>query len=124
MERRRIVLTVAFSLLAVLVLVAAQRGGMLHASVQDGLDLIKGSVDIPTGDPRDEVTRAVRFVVTFLALAAVITIITAGFFFVVGLGTDTAIQRGKKIILYTILGLIIVFFARLIVGFLTKELPS
>lgn len=110
--------------LTVMVVIALQNSGALRASVQDGLTWISGSVDVPTGDPREEVTDAVRLVITFLALAAVITIISAGIFFIVGLGSDTSIQRGKKIILYTILGLAIVFFARLIVAFLTQELPT
>lgn len=110
--------------LTVMVTIALQNSGALHASVQDGLDWISGSVDVPTGDPREEVEDTLRFLVSFLALAAVIAIIAAGVVFVVGGASDTAVQRGRKIIIYTIIGLAIVFFARVIVAFFTQELPT
>lgn len=92
-----------------------------------GLDKIKGNVDIPVGNGqnlRETIIDIINFVLSFLALAAVIMIIVAGFILVLGGGSEASATRAKKIILYTIIGLIIIFFARVIVGLFTIELPS
>jgi hypothetical protein len=97
----------------------------LFGSVQDGLDFIESSVGIPTNtDPRTAVERAILYLVTFLALAAFVVIVIAGFILVVGLGSEASITRTKKIFIYTFLGLLVVFFASVIVSFFTVELPG
>lgn len=96
-------------------------------SIEDGLDKIKANVDIPVGNGqnlRETIIDIINFVLSFLALAAVIMIIVAGFFLVLGGGSEASATRAKKIILYTVIGLLIIFFARVIVGLFTKELPS
>jgi hypothetical protein len=94
--------------------------------IQEGLDRIKNEADVPTDtkDFRTAIADAVRFLVNFVALAAIITIIAAGFFLILGFGTDGSIQRAKKIFIYTILGIFVIFFARVIVAFFTTEVPS
>lgn len=121
--KQRIGVLLAVFLLALTAVVLRGTGGDLRATVQDGLTAISG-VDLPQGDPRTEVADAIRLVVTYVALAAVVAIVAAGIVFMVGAGSETAVQRGRKIILYTIIGLLIIFFARVIVAFFTQELPT
>lgn len=95
--------------------------------LEEGLDKIKANVNLPT-DPgknaREITIDILKFTLSFLALAAVIMIIVAGFFLVLGGGSEASAGKAKKIILYTVIGLVIIFFARVIVGFFTIELSS
>lgn len=59
----------------------------------------------------------------FLAMAAVIMIVVAGVWMILSAGNETAKDRAKKIVLYTIIGLVIVFIARSVVGFFLYGLP-
>ena len=119
---RRTTLRAALVLLATSALALLTRSVTLFASVQGGLDAVRGDIELPTGvgggGIRDSIIHVLLFVLTFLALAAVITIITAGILLIVGAGSEASVQRSRKIILYTIIGLILIFFARVIVGFL------
>lgn len=54
---------------------------------------------------------------SFLALFAVIAIVIAGFMLVLSLGSEELRQRAVRIILYTIAGLLVIFFVRVIVAF-------
>jgi lysylphosphatidylglycerol synthetase-like protein (DUF2156 family) len=93
------------------------------ASVEDGLTAL-GPVEVPQGELRPSIISILIFVLTFLALAAIITIIVAGLFLILGFGTEQSAQRARKILLYTIIGLIVIFFARIIVGFFTGEITA
>ena len=101
-----------------------------HAFAQDGvsggLEELEEQVNVPTetSDFRTSIGSAIRFVVTFVALAAIVTIIVSGFILILGFGTEGSVQRTKKIFLYTVLGLVIIFFVRVIVGFFTEELAG
>ncbi len=89
-----------------------------------GLNAAGGIAGLPDGDVRATVVRIIQSVLSFLALAAVITIIIAGIWLIVGLGSDDSKERAKKIIFYTLIGLIIVLFARVIVGLVTVYLAG
>ena len=60
---------------------------------------------------------------SFLALAGVVMMVIAGFYLVLSAGNDTAKDTAKKMILYVVIGLIIVFIARSVVGFFLNGLP-
>ena len=77
-------------------------------------------VNLPSGDIRSKIVAVLNFALSFLALIAVIAIIVAGFLLIFGFGSDAAIQRAKKIIIYTIVGLVVIFFARIIVEFILQ----
>jgi hypothetical protein len=66
-------------------------------------------------ESRVMVTAIVRRVLNFLALIAVVMVIVAGFYLVLSLGNDDTKDKAKKIIYYTIIGLVVVLFARVIV---------
>lgn len=108
--------------LAALIAVLLGAGTSLLASVQGGFSEVKGAVNLPNPDFREAVVKVLRYVVSFLALAGVIAIVVAGIMMVVGGGSDTSVQRAKKIIIYTLVGILVVFFARVIVGFF-QDLP-
>jgi len=92
--------------------------------IQGGLGAAGGVADLPTGDVRSTIIRILSTILSFLALAAVITIIIAGIILILSLGNDDSKDRAKRIIFYTLIGLAIVLFARVIVGIVTVYLAS
>lgn len=89
-----------------------------------GLDAAGGVAGLPSGDVRSTIVRILRSVLSFLALAAVITIIIAGIILILSLGNEEQKDRAKRIIFYTLIGLVIILFARVIVGIVTVYLAS
>lgn len=73
-----------------------------------------GTADV---DIRTPVVIVLNTVVNYLALAAVVVVVTAGVFLIVGMGSDTSKERAKNMIVHTLYGLLVVLFARLIVMF-------
>ena len=95
----------------------AQFGGPIPA--------IPGTPDRATDQGiRDAVLSVLTFVLNFLALVAVVFIVIAGIRLIVSQGEDEAKEKAKKTILYVIVGLIIVLFARVIVGLFTETLSN
>lgn len=92
--------------------------------IEEGLETAGGISNIQTGDVRETVVRVLGQVLSFLALVAVIAVIIAGIYLIVGMGSDDSKERAKKIILYTIIGLVIILFSRVIVGLITVFLAS
>lgn len=92
--------------------------------LQGGLAAAGGLAGLPTGDVRSIIIRILSTVLSFLALAAVITIIIAGIILIVSLGNEESKDRAKRIIFYTLIGLAVVLFARVIVGIVTVYLAS
>ncbi len=66
---------------------------------------------------REVVLTLLRRVLDYLALAAVVVIVGAGVYLVVGGGSEDSKNKAKTIILYTIIGLLVVLLARAVVGF-------
>lgn len=101
-----------------------------HAQVFDGpgilggLNAAGGINGLPDGDVRSTIVRILRAVLSFLALAAVITIIIAGIILILSLGNEEQKERAKRIIFYTLIGLVIILFARVIVGIVTVYLAG
>lgn len=89
-------------------------GGVAEAS------LIEGPAQ---GDLRDVILSFVHTALGFLGLAGVVMVIVAGILMVVGGGSEESKEKAKKIILYVVIGLLIVFVARSLVGFFLNDLP-
>ena len=68
--------------------------------------------------------KVINFVLTFLALVAVIFVIVGGVRILAAGGNEENVTKGRKTIIFALIGLVIVFFARVIVGFFTSELAS
>ncbi len=73
---------------------------------------------------RDVILRVLSFVLDFMALAAVIFIVIAGIRLIVSQGGDEQKDKAKKTILFVIIGLLVILFARVIVGFFTDTIPN
>lgn len=89
---------------------------------QAGIGQAAGISGLAKGDPRSVIERALRTVMNFVSLMAVIAIVVAGIFLILGMGDETSKERAKKIILYTIIGLLVLLFVRVIVGFVTRSI--
>ena len=73
---------------------------------------------------RDILLRALTFVLDFLALICVVIVVIAGFYLIFSQGGDEGKDKGKKAVIYFIIGLMVILFARVIVGFFTQTVPS
>ena len=89
-------------------------GGVIEAG------MIAGPVRAPL---REIVLSFLHTALGFLALAAIVMIVISGFTLVFSAGSDTVKDTAKKMILYVALGLIVVLFARMGVGFFLNRLP-
>ena len=96
------------------------------AYAQFGADIpeIPGTAEGGSGQTRDSLVTVLNFVLGFLALVAVIFVIIGGFRIMAAGGNEENVTKGRKTIVYAIVGLIIIFFARVIVGFFTDELAG
>jgi len=125
MTRRSLLITISLALLLALSVwfVSSTSSSFLSAAL--GIGRITG-VNVPTGSNnlRESIGGALRFIMTFATLAALVTVIASGFFLILGFGTETSTQRAKKILIYTLVGLLVLFFARVIVAFFTEELAG
>ncbi len=70
------------------------------------------------------ISKVIVFVLDFLGLIAVLFIIIAGIRLIVSQGEEEQKEKAKKTILYVIIGLIIILFARVIVSFVTGTVPG
>lgn len=90
------------------------------------LPAVQGSVDPRAGTQgiRDVILKVLTVVLDFLALAAVVFIVIAGIRLIVSQGEDEAKDKAKKTILYVIIGLLVILFCRVIVGFFANLGPE
>lgn len=75
-------------------------------------------------DVRGTIITILEAVLNFLALIAVIIVIVAGIRLIVSQGEDEQKDKAKKTILYAVIGLIVVLFARVIVSLVTVYLAD
>ena len=78
----------------------------------------------PSGDARTIVLKVTKQVLSFMALIAVVVIVIAGIRLVVSQGEQEATEKGKKTILWAIVGLIVILLARAIVDFLATTVAN
>lgn len=83
-------------------------GGVNEAS------MIEGPIHAPL---RVVIMTLVYNALSFLALAGVVMVVIAGFYLVLSGGSETAKDSAKKIILYVVIGIVVIFLARSLVGF-------
>lgn len=92
--------------------------------VEEGLNAAEGVTGVSGDDPRAAIIAVIAAVLNFTALLAVAMIILAGFYLVLSMGNDDKKEKAKKIILYTIVGLLVILFARVIVSLITVWLAG
>jgi heme O synthase-like polyprenyltransferase len=66
----------------------------------------------------------VNFALPYLSLAAFAGFVYAGFLYVTAYGQEDQIEKAKKILKYSVVGLVLVIFSFSIVRLLTDELSS
>jgi type IV secretory pathway VirB2 component (pilin) len=71
---------------------------------------------IDDDSPRTAIVRVVNSVLTFVGLAAIIAIIVAGLYLILGFGSESAKDRAKQIVIYTLIGLVLIVLAKMIVA--------
>lgn len=69
------------------------------------------------GDLKGTIVAIAQTILSFVSLVAVVVIVIAGIWLIVGLGDDSSKEKAKKIVIYTIAGLILILIARAIVTF-------
>ena len=81
-------------------------------------EFLKGDENIPGGetDFRTLVLTIIQYFLGFLGLLAVIMVIYGGITYVTSAGNDEAVGKAKKIILYSVIGIIVILLSFVIVG--------
>jgi len=92
------------------------------AGVENIAGELKGSGITGTKDVGDLILKYVNFALPFLALAAFLGFVYAGFLYVTAYGNDEQVQKAKKILIYAVAGLVLVILSYSIVQLFTGEL--
>lgn len=95
-----------------------------YAQFGAAIPAIPGTAEGGSGETRESIVTVINFVLGFLALVAVVFVIVGGFRILAAGGNEENVTKGRKTIVYAIIGLVIIFFARVIVGFFTDELAG
>ena len=100
--------------------VSAQSLGSTSTTIEGELDL--GNADEITSigggmNVRETITNIIRSVLSYLGLLAVAVIVIGGVLLVIGMGSEDSLERTKKIVLYTLIGLFLILLAGAIVDF-------
>ncbi|MDD5470123.1 MAG: hypothetical protein PHO92_04995 [Candidatus Peribacteraceae bacterium] len=74
-----------------------------------------------SGNLRESIWAIVESVLSYMGLAAVIVIVIAGIYLIVGGGSDESRQKAIKIVLYTAIGLIVILLASAFVHFIVDN---
>lgn len=104
--------------------------GLLQAQVfdggglQEGIQQAGGVTGISDADPKTVVADVLKAILDLMATIAVATVIIAGIYLVFSLGNDDQKDKAKKIIQYTLIGLAVILFSRIIVSLVTEYLFS
>ena len=89
-----------------------------------GVGATSGITGVSSADPRTIVVNVIAAVLNYAALLATVMIIAAGFYMVLSNGGDDQKEKAKKIIYFTLIGLTILLFSRVIVAVFTEWLPT
>ena len=73
-------------------------------------------------DLKETIIHITQQILQFVTIVAVVMIVIAGIWMIVGLGEESSKEKAKKIIIYTIIGLILILIARAIVTFVIGTL--
>jgi len=92
--------------------------------VAAGIGAASGVTGLASGNPRNVIVNVLAAILSFAALLALVMVIIAGFYLVLSMGNDEKKEKAKKIIYYTLIGLVVLLFSRIIVSLVTVWLPS
>ncbi|MBN2087883.1 hypothetical protein JW758_06075 [Candidatus Peregrinibacteria bacterium] len=85
-------------------------------------DALTGSGITHTETVGELIVKYVNFILPYLTLAAFVGFVVAGFLYVTAYGNDEQLQKAKKILMWSVVGLILVIMSFTIVQFLTSSL--
>lgn len=91
-------------------------GGGVPGGVNDALDLETGG----NNDFRAKVISIMNQAIALLGILAVLVLVIGGLILVTGQGSDDSREKVRKIVLYTVIGLILVLFAKALVDLYTS----
>ncbi len=78
----------------------------------------------PGGDIRQPILELLKTILGYLALLAVVYIVYAGIRLMVSRGNEEAVAEGRKTIIYVLVGLVVIIFARFIVSIATDVIAN
>ena len=87
--------------------------------VKSGLGIASGinlGSGFTSGDPIGIIRSLLFFILTFTGLAGVLMLVIAGIILVIGGYSDSARERAKKIVIYTVIGLIVIVLSTTLVS--------
>lgn len=109
---------------------AVDDGGDIRclSDIQTGTGKAKNSLSTTgithTDDAGNLIIKYVNFVLPYLTLAAFLGFVVAGIMYVTAFGNDEQIDKAKKILIWSIVGLLLVITSFTIVQFFTDELVT
>ncbi len=70
---------------------------------------------------REYILRVLNFILTFLGLVAVAMVIYGGYLYIFSMGEDSNIEKGKKIIIYGVIGILVILASFALVNTVIKN---
>jgi len=95
-----------------------------EAGTREAREALSGTGITHTENFGDFIKKLVNFSLPYLVLAAFVGYVVAGFMYVTAFGNDEQIQKAKKILIWSSLGLILVMLSYAITNLLTGELVT
>ena len=112
------ILRVSFAIVLI-VGIAAISAGSLHAAVYGGggLNMTPVSGISSSTNISDLIVTLITFLLDFVLIVAVLAVVVAGFFLIASGGDEAQKDKAKNIIIYAVIGILVIGFARVIVIF-------
>lgn len=85
-------------------------------------DSLSGSGITHTDNAGDLIIKYINFMLPYLTLAAFVGFVVAGFFYVTAFGNEEQLGKAKKILIWSVVGLLLVMASYTIVQLLTRDL--
>jgi len=106
----------ALTRLAAFVLLSTPMGVWAQSPLGDANEINVGGTGAAV-DLKGLIVSIMKKVLDFVGLIAVVVIVIAGIWMIVGLGEESSKERAKKIVIYTIIGLLLILIASALVTF-------
>ncbi len=95
----------------------AQGPSYQGGGIWEGIKVAAEAAGIILSTPDEILGNILSTIISFVAIAGVFTITIAGFYLILGLGSDDSRIKAKKIVLYTVSGIVLIGLANAIVNF-------